>query len=168
MQFRRLWWNCDLTCLSFSMENLCYSYYFDTNHVTSAVISFFNITYVFYTVDFFFFFLFFLFRASLQHIEVPGLGVKSELQLLAYSTATATQDLSRICNLHHSSRQCWILNPMSEVRDRTHIVMDPSWIHNHWAMTELLYHRFFYKNTFLLYILVFNNLKWHQRLESLL
>ena len=30
------------------------------------------------------------FRPHLQHMEVPRLGVKSELQLLAYSTATAT------------------------------------------------------------------------------
>ena len=37
------------------------------------------------------------------HMEVPRLGVKSELQLLAY--ATATLDLSLVCNLHRSSRQ---------------------------------------------------------------
>ena len=53
------------------------------------------------------------------HMEVPRLGVKSELQLLAYTTATAIQDLSRVCDLHHSSRQCQILNPLREVRDRT-------------------------------------------------
>ena len=33
-------------------------------------------------------------------MEVHRLGVKSELQLMA--CATATPDLSRICNLHHS------------------------------------------------------------------
>ena len=33
-------------------------------------------------------------------MEVPGLGVESELQLPAYTTATATQDLSRVCDLH--------------------------------------------------------------------
>ena len=37
------------------------------------------------------------------HMEVPMLGVKSELQLPAYTTATATQDPSHICNLHHSN-----------------------------------------------------------------
>ena len=36
-----------------------------------------------------------------QHMEVPRLGVKSELQLPAYTIATATQDLSHICNLPH-------------------------------------------------------------------
>ena len=38
-----------------------------------------------------------------QHMEVPRLGAESDLQLLAYATATATQDLSYICKLHHSS-----------------------------------------------------------------
>ena len=32
----------------------------------------------------------------------------------AYTTATAMWDLSHICNLHHSSQQCQILNPLSE------------------------------------------------------
>ena len=31
---------------------------------------------------------------NLQHMEVPRLGVKWELQLLAYATATATPDAS--------------------------------------------------------------------------
>ena len=59
-------------------------------------------------------------------MEVPRLGVESELQLLAYTTATATQDPSNICNLHHGSRQCLILNPLSGARDQTHILMDAS------------------------------------------
>ena len=41
----------------------------------------------------------------LQHMEVPRLGVQSELQLPVYATATATLwDLSCICDLYHSSR----------------------------------------------------------------
>ena len=50
----------------------------------------------------------------LQPMEVPRLGVKSELQLLAYvtATATATPDPSHLCNLHHSSQQGWNLNPL--------------------------------------------------------
>ena len=63
-----------------------------------------------------------------QHTEVPRLGVESELQLLAYATATAMWDLSTICNLHHSSWQCQILNPLSEARDQTCILMDASQI----------------------------------------
>ena len=50
-------------------------------------------------------------------MEVPRLGVELELQLLPYTTATATPDLSRICDLHCSSQQHLILNPLSEARD---------------------------------------------------
>ena len=45
-----------------------------------------------------------------QHMEVPRLGVKLELQLLGFTIATATRDPSCVCNLHHSSGQCQILN----------------------------------------------------------
>ena len=40
-------------------------------------------------------FLFFL-RLHLQHMEVPRLGVESELQLPAYAADTATQDPHRL------------------------------------------------------------------------
>ena len=43
---------------------------------------------------------FFFLGPYLQYMEVPRLGVESELHLLAYTTATATQDLSCICDLH--------------------------------------------------------------------
>ena len=59
-------------------------------------------------------------------MEVPRLGVKSELQLRAYTTATGVWDPSPICDLHHSSQQLWILNPPSEARDGTHILTDTS------------------------------------------
>ena len=72
--------------------------------------------------------LFFFLGLHLRHMEVPRLGVESELQLLAYTTATVMPDPSRICNLHHSSWQCWILNSMSEIRDQTCILMDSSQI----------------------------------------
>ena len=44
----------------------------------------------------------FFLRPYLRHMEVPGLGVESELQVMAYTTATATQDPSHICDLRHS------------------------------------------------------------------
>ena len=50
-----------------------------------------------------------------------------------YTTATATWDLSRICDLHHSSRQHWILNPLSGARNQTRVLMDPSRVHYRWA-----------------------------------
>ena len=61
-----------------------------------------------------------------RHMEVPRLGVKLKLQMLAYVTATAMSDQSHICDLHHSSLHCRILNPLSEARDRTCILVDPS------------------------------------------
>ena len=63
-------------------------------------------------------------------MEVLRLGVKLVLQLLAYitATATATWDLSLICDVH-ISRQCQILNPLSLARNLTHILTDTSWVH---------------------------------------
>ena len=80
--------------------------------------------------DFFLsFFLFFvLLGPQPRHMEVPRLGVESELQLLAYTTATAMQDPICVFDLHHSSRQCQILNPLSEARDQIPILMDSSWV----------------------------------------
>ena len=72
---------------------------------------------------------FFLFGLHLQHMESPRLGVESELHLLAYTTATATPDLSWVCNLHQSSWQSQILNPLSKARDQTHVLMDTSRVH---------------------------------------
>ena len=59
-------------------------------------------------------------------MEVPRLGVESELKLLTYTTAM--WDLSCICNLHHSSWQRQIFNPLSKARDRTHDLMVPDQI----------------------------------------
>ena len=61
-------------------------------------------------VCFLFFCLFVFLGPHPRHMEVPRLGVESELQLPAYATATAMPDLSCVCDLHHSSWQCWILN----------------------------------------------------------
>ena len=62
--------------------------------------------------------LFFFFFEGLQpwRMEVPRLGVELELQQQAYTTATATWDPSCVCELHHSSQQCWVLSPLSEAR----------------------------------------------------
>ena len=63
-------------------------------------------------------------------MEVPRLGVRSELQLPACTTATATPDPSHGYDLHQSSRQCPIFNSLNEARDGTCILMDTSRIHN--------------------------------------
>ena len=66
----------------------------------------------------------------LWHIEVPKLGVESELQLLAYITATVTPEPSCIYDPHRSLLQRQIPNPLSEARDETCILMDASWVPN--------------------------------------
>ena len=59
-------------------------------------------------------------------MEVLGLEVELEVQLPATPIAIATQDLSLVCDLHHSSWQHWTLNPLNEARDRTHILTHTS------------------------------------------
>ena len=51
-----------------------------------------------------------------MHMEDPGLGVELQLQLQAYTTATAMLDLSCICDLRCSLQQRWILNLLNEAR----------------------------------------------------
>uniref|UniRef100_A0A8C3YD51 Vomeronasal type-1 receptor n=1 Tax=Catagonus wagneri TaxID=51154 RepID=A0A8C3YD51_9CETA len=50
-------------------------------------------------------------------------------KLVFYIYRVITWDPSRICDLHHSSQQRQILNPLRKARDRTHILMDASWVH---------------------------------------
>ena len=71
---------------------------------------------------------------QVQHMEVPRLWIEPKLQLPTYTTASAMGDPSCDCEPRHSSRQCQILNPLSEARDQTHILMDPSRVHYCWAM----------------------------------
>ena len=62
-------------------------------------------------------------------MEVPDLGIELELQLLAYTTATAMQDLSHICDLHCSSQQRWNFNPLNEPAS--------SWVLLSWILNPL-------------------------------
>ena len=55
-------------------------------------------------------------------MEVPGLGIKSELQ--AYATDMAIPDPNCICDLHCGLWKSQILNPLSEARDRTCVLTD--------------------------------------------
>jgi len=78
----------------------------------------------------FYYFIFIFLGLQSEHMEVPRLEVKSELQLPADATAIAMQAPSHVCDLHRSSQQCWILYPLSGARDYfTHILMDTSWVH---------------------------------------
>ena len=65
-----------------------------------------------------------------QYMEVSRLG---ELCLLAYTTATATPDLSQVCDLYSSSQQCWIFNPLNKSKDQSLVLMDTRQIRYYWA-----------------------------------
>ena len=109
-----------------------------------------------------FYFIFCFLGLHLRHIEVPRRGVKLELQLLAYTTATAMSDPSCICDLHHSSGQCQILNSLSEAIDPTCNLMGTSQIHFHCATMGTPIHIFYVDKESTLFLVlwvvfVFNN-----------
>ena len=87
-------------------------------------------------------FFFFFLGPHPQHME--GLGTESELQLPTYTTATATWDLGRICDLHCSSRQSQISDPLTRARDRTRILMDTRQICSYCATMGTLFFFFFF------------------------
>ena len=74
---------------------------------------------------------------------VRRLGVESELQLVAYTTATAMPDPSYVYDPHHSSQQCQIVNPLSEARNQTCILMDTAQVHYHRITTGTPGHKHF-------------------------
>ena len=80
------------------------------------------------------FFVFLFSGPHMQHMEVPRLGVKSELQLPAYTIAIAGSEP------HQRStpqlKQCQILKSLSEARDQTSNLMVPSWIYFRCATTR--------------------------------
>ena len=63
-------------------------------------------------------------QPHLWHMEAPGPGAESELQLLVYTTAMATPDPSCIDNPHCRWRQRQIHNPLSEARGPTRILTE--------------------------------------------
>ena len=67
---------------------------------------------------FFFFFFFLLFRAA--PVAYGGSQASGPIR----ATATATPDLSHVYDLHHSSQQHQMLNPLSKARDGTCVLMD--------------------------------------------
>ena len=101
-------WKCSIVCIH------RYNY---PNQCVCSYIFIFHIFWLF--VSFFFSFSFFLFTST----PVANRSSQARGQIRAaaetYTTATAMQDPSRICDLHHSLWQYQILNPLNEARDRT-------------------------------------------------
>ena len=81
--------------------------------------------------EIFFFFFFLLFSAAptaYGSSQVRGqIGAAVPAYMTAHSHATSKPN----CDLHHSSQQLRILDPLSEARDRTLILMDASWVCYH-------------------------------------
>ena len=71
----------------------------------------------------------FFFRASHEAYEGSQPRGWIKLQLLVYTTATATQKSKPCLWPTPQLRQRQILNPLNEARDWTCILMDTSWIH---------------------------------------
>ena len=71
-------------------------------------------------------------------MEVPRLGVKSELHLLAYTPATAMPDLSCIFNLHGSSWQHQILTQWARPGLNLHLHRCYVRFLTHWATVGTL------------------------------
>ena len=74
-------------------------------------------------------FFFFLFRAAPMACEgFQGRGqIRAAAASLCHSNSSVGSE--HVYDLNHSSRQCWILNPLSKARDKTLILKDTGWIH---------------------------------------
>ena len=59
----------------------------------------------------------FFFKAAPEAYGGSQARGRIRAELLAYTTAIATQDLNNICDLRQSSQQHQILNPLSEAWD---------------------------------------------------
>ena len=116
-----------------------------------------------------FIYLFCFLGPHLRHMEVPRLGVESELELPAYTAAIATKDSSQVCCLHHSSWQFWILNPLREARDQTCILRDTSRVHCCRAtvgIPQILYLNGTFKDTCIDYLSHTDSLSVHSLLRA--
>ena len=80
----------------------------------------------------FFFFFFWLFRAA--PMAYGSSQARGQIRAAAANLHDSHRNAS-ICNLHHSSWQCWILNPLRETRDWFCFLMDTSWVCYHWSKT---------------------------------
>ena len=99
--------------------------------------------------------LFFFLGLHPWHMEIPRLEVQLELQLPVYAIATAMQDPSCVFNLHHTSWQRQVLNPLSKARDRTCNLMVPSWIRFHCTMTGTPDLHYFYQLMFVINFILY-------------
>ena len=87
---------------------------------------------------FFFFFFFAFFRTAPAAYGSSQARGRIRAAAATYATATAMQNPSLMCNLHHSSPQCQIPDPLSKARGRSPILMDTSGFVSAMPRRELL------------------------------
>ena len=109
------------TIIIFKISNIQYTLFQKYSHVVQVVLSM-------------------RYKGFFPPLKVPGLGVKSDLQLQANAIATATLDLRRICDLHCSLQQDQILNPLREARDQAHL-FTLCWVLNSLSHDNSLSHK---------------------------
>ena len=137
-----LWWLCYITVLRFWNVEMQFHFWYlaatygllsqidaSKKYIGTGILNKKKVVFLVILLLITFPFFFFL-GLYLWHMEDPRLGVESELQQLAYATATAIAmpDPRHDCDLHHSSLQCQILDPLNGARDQTFILMDTSQI----------------------------------------
>ena len=96
----------------------------------SCSLGFFFFNILFYFILFYFILFYCLFRAATMAYggsQARGL-IRAIAASLRHSHSHARSEPSRVCNLHHRSWQCEILNPLSKPRDRTQNFMVSSQI----------------------------------------
>ena len=82
------------------------------------------------------FFFFRLFRVTIP-VAYGGSPARSSIRTVAASLCHShcNPGFEPLLCLHHNSRQCWILNPLSNVRDWTCVLMDTIQVCYLWAIT---------------------------------
>ena len=86
-----------------------------------------------------FFFLSFFFFSFFSAAAPTTYGSSQDMGQIGTAAAglwhsQSKEDLSHICDLNHSLWKCQILKIFSETRYQTHVLMNTSQVHYHWAM----------------------------------
>ena len=93
-------------------------------------------TFIFIYLFIYFYLLFCLLRAT--PAAHGGSQARGPIGAAVASLHHSHSNPSHICNLHHSSWQCQILNPLRKAKDQTRNLMVPRQICFHRAMTRTL------------------------------
>ena len=162
------------TCINFQisvlrkegLRQICFFFFSPSRfqHFQGELFFCFVCMFSFFSLFFFFFLFFGLFRAIPMAYEgSQARGLIGATVAGLHQSPTATQVPSCICNLHHSSRQHWILNPLSWARPG--IEPASSWIlvrlissEPRWELLKgSFYGKYFYKFCFWNNMTVFHN-----------